>query len=189
MYLLLRVYCYIINTRKKSKIWNDQPSVRLCKAAIQHHLSTEQHKNAVKAELLQWISFFHEQLTEKRKRSGRNIGKAFAAIYWLAMQETSNKILLPLIDLIQYLGVKELKFFEYRHCLSNREMFLTKGQTIRELLSTCVRKGNAYGTLADEACGISVIEHKLCLSSTLIVVKLLQKLNFLESNPCVTTKE
>ena len=50
-YLLLRKH-NTINTRNKSKIWNNQPSVRLPKVAIQDHLSTEQHKNAVKAELL-----------------------------------------------------------------------------------------------------------------------------------------
>jgi len=38
-------------------------------------------------------------------------------------------------------------------------MFLTKGQTIRELhLSARVRKGSAYGILANEACDISVVE-------------------------------
>ena len=35
---------------------------------------------------------------------------------------------------------------------------LTIGQTIRELLSARVRKGNTYGILADEACDISVVE-------------------------------
>ena len=128
MYCLLCRKHDTINTRNKSKIWNDQPSVRPRKVAFQDHLSTEQHKNAVKAELLQRISCFHEQLTEKRETSETVIEKAFTAIYWLAKQEISNKKLLPLIDLIEYLGVKELKFFEYRSRPSIREMFLTIGQ-------------------------------------------------------------
>jgi len=101
---------------------------------------TKQHKNAVKAESLQRISCFHEQLTAKRETSDTVIEKTFTAIYWLAKQEISNK-LLPLIDLIEYLGLKELKFFEYRSRQSISEMFLTIGQTIRELLSAHVRKG------------------------------------------------
>lgn len=41
MYCLLCRKHDTINTRNKSKIWNDQPSVRLRKVAIQDHLSTE----------------------------------------------------------------------------------------------------------------------------------------------------
>lgn len=93
-----------------------------------------------------------------KRASETVIEKAFTAIYWLAEQEISNNKLLPLIDLIEYLGVKELKFFEYRGRPSIREMFLAIGQTIRERLSAHVRKGNAYGILADEACDISVVE-------------------------------
>ena len=93
------------------------------------------------------------------------IEKTFTAIYWLAKQEISNKKLLPLIDLIEYLGVKELKFFEYRSCPSIPEMFLMIGQTLRELLSAHVRKGNAYGILADKACDISVVEQLIVLWS------------------------
>lgn len=141
MYCLLCHKHDTINTRNKSKVWNDQPSVRLCKVAITDHSTTEQHKNAVKAKLLQRISCFHEQLTAKRETSETVIEKTSTAIYWLAKQEISNKKLLPLIDLIEYLGLKELKFFEYRSRQSIREMFLTIGQTIRELLSACVRKG------------------------------------------------
>ena len=158
MYCLLCCKHDTINTRNKSKVWNDQPSMRLRKVAITDHSTTEQHKNAVKAELLQRISCFHEQLTEKCETSETVIEKTFTAIYWLAKQEISNEKLLPLIDLIEYLGVKELKFFEYRSRPSIREMFLTIGQTIRELLSARLRKGNAYGILADEACDISVVE-------------------------------
>lgn len=63
--------------------------------AIQDPLSTEQHKNAVKAELLQPISCFHDQLTEKRQTSETVIEKAFTAIYWLAKQEISIRNYYP----------------------------------------------------------------------------------------------
>ena len=83
--------------------------------AIVDHLTTGQRKNAVNAEfsceLLQRISCFHEQLKEKRETGETVIEKTFTAIYWLARQEMSNKKLLPLIDLIEFLGVKELKYF------------------------------------------------------------------------------
>lgn len=43
--------------------------MRLRKVAIADHLTTEQHKNAVSAELLQRISCFHEQLKEMRENN------------------------------------------------------------------------------------------------------------------------
>lgn len=84
-----------------------------------------QRKNAVNAEfsgeLLQRFSCFHEQLKEKRETSETVIDKTFTAIDWLARQEITNEKLLPLIDLTEFLGVKELKCFEYRISTSIRE--------------------------------------------------------------------
>ena len=99
--------------------------------AIADHLTTGQRKNAVNAEfsseLLQRISGFHEQLKEKRETSETVIEKTFTVIYWLARQEISNEKLLPLIDLIEFFGVKDLKYFEYRISPSIREIFCTIG--------------------------------------------------------------
>lgn len=80
-----------INVRNTSKVWNEKPSVRLRKVAIADHLTTEQHKNAVNAELLQRISCFHEQLKAMRENNETIIEKTFAAIYWFARQEISDE--------------------------------------------------------------------------------------------------
>lgn len=80
-----------INARNTSKVWNEKPSVRLRKVAIADHLTTEQHKNAVNAELLQRISCFHEQLKAMRENNETIIEKTFTAIYWFARQEISNE--------------------------------------------------------------------------------------------------
>lgn len=80
-----------INARKKSKVWNEQPSVRLRKVAIADHLTTEQHKNAVNAECFSGFRVFHEQLKEMRKNNETIIEKPFTAIYWFARQEMSNE--------------------------------------------------------------------------------------------------
>lgn len=65
--------------------------MRLRKVAIADHLTTEQHKNAVSAELLQRISCFHEQLKEMRENNETIIEKPFTAIYRFAKQEMSNE--------------------------------------------------------------------------------------------------
>ena len=80
-----------INVRNTSKVWNEKPSVRLRKVAIADHLTTEQHKNAVNAELLQRISCFHEQLKAMRENNETIIEKTFTAIYWFARQEISDE--------------------------------------------------------------------------------------------------
>ena len=89
--------------------------------------------------------------------------KTITAIYWLTRQEISNEELLPLIELTKFLGVKELKYFENRISTSIGGMFFTIDQTSRELLSASVKKGNAFGILAHEACDISVVEQLIDL--------------------------
>ena len=105
-------------------------------------------------------------MKEKPERETRQpvIEKTITAIYWLARQEISNEELLPLTELTKFLGVKVLKYFENRISPSIRGMFFTIDQASRELLSARVlKKKNAFGILADEACDISVVEQLIDL--------------------------
>lgn len=54
-WLLCRKHNTRYYTRNKSKVWKDQPSMRLHKVAITDHSTTEQQKNSVTAKLLQRI--------------------------------------------------------------------------------------------------------------------------------------
>lgn len=54
-------------SRSKSDVWNVSPSVRLRLEAVQDHLTTTQHKDAIRLEMLQRISTFQKQENEKNE--------------------------------------------------------------------------------------------------------------------------
>jgi len=51
----------------KSDVWNISPSVRLRREAVQDHLTTTQHKDAIKLEMMQRISTFQKQVNERNE--------------------------------------------------------------------------------------------------------------------------
>lgn len=144
-------------SRSKSDVWNVSPSVRLRLEAVQDHLTTTQHKDAIKLEMLQRISTFQKQVNEKNEVNESMLEKTFTAIYWLA-KEIPNQKLISLLDLLENLGVSELKYFEHRSRPSLREMFITLGETIKEIIFQRIKQANSFGILADETADVAVLE-------------------------------
>ena len=72
------------SSRSKSDVWNTTPSVRLRREAVQDHLTTTQHKEAIKLEMMQRVSTFQKQVNEKYEVNEKMLEKTFTAIYWLA---------------------------------------------------------------------------------------------------------
>ena len=56
----------------KSDVWNTTPSVRLRREAVQDHLTTTQHKEAIKLEMMQRVSTFQKQVNEKYEVNEKN---------------------------------------------------------------------------------------------------------------------
>ena len=82
--------------RSKSDVWYTTPSVQLRYEAVQDHLTTTQHKEAIKLEMMQRVSTFQKQVNEKHEVNENMLEKTFTAIYWLAKEEISNQKLIPL---------------------------------------------------------------------------------------------
>ncbi|XP_068720533.1 zinc finger protein 862-like [Montipora capricornis] len=142
----------------KSDVWNTTPSVRLRREAVQHHLTTTQHKEAIKLEMMQRVSTFEKQVDEKHEVNENKLEKTFTAIYWLAKEEISNQKLIPLLELLENLGVSELKYFQHRSRPSVREMFITLGESIQEIILGRIRRAKSFGILADEAADVAVLQ-------------------------------
>ena len=86
------------------------------------------------------------------------VEKTFTAIYWLAKEEISNQKLIPLLELLENLGVSELRYFQYRSRPSVREMFITLGESIQEIILERIRRAKSFGILADEAADVAVLQ-------------------------------
>lgn len=107
--------------------------MRLRHKAVQDHLTTAQHKEAIKLEMMQRVSTFQKQVNEKHELNEKMLEKTFTTIYWLAKEEISNQKLIPLLKLLENVGVSELKYFQHRSGPSVREMFITLGKSIQEI--------------------------------------------------------
>jgi len=89
--------------------------------------------------MMQRISTFQKQVNEKNEVNESLLEKTFTAIFCLAKGEIANEELISLLDLLENLGVSELKYFQHRSRPSLREMFITLGETIKETCLQCIR--------------------------------------------------
>ena len=140
------------SSRSKSNIWNKTPSVRLCSEAVQDVPKTTQQKEAIKLEMMQQVSTFQKQVNEKHEVNGNMLEKTFTAIYWLAKEEISSQKLIPLLELLEHLGVSKLKYFQHRSRPSVREML-----SIQEIILERIRRAKSFRILADEAAEMAVL--------------------------------
>ena len=126
--------------------------------AVQDHLTMTQHKEAIKLEMMQRVSTFQKQVNEKHEVNENMLEKTFTAIYWLPKEEISNQKLIPLLELLENLGVSELTYFQHRSRPTVREMFITLGESIQEIILERIRRAKSFGILADEAADVAVLQ-------------------------------
>ena len=98
------------NLRNNSDTWNATPSIRFRRSSIVEHFATKQHKDAVQSERLQRVSSFQKEYEEKRDMNDVVLEKAFTAVYWIEKGEITNVKLVSLLQLLENLGVSELKY-------------------------------------------------------------------------------
>ena len=158
------MFCYLCkkhnteNQQNKSKVYNATPCVRFKKSAVQEHLATQQHKDAIEAEMLRRVSVFHKEIQERKIVKDDVIFKAFYSAYWLIKEEISNRKFSSVLDLLKLLGLDEMKYFQYSSQGSMREIFLALGSALFEKLLEKVKKAYCYGLLTDEVTDVSVME-------------------------------
>lgn len=78
------------NQQNKYKVLNTTPSIHFKKSAFQDHLSTQQHKDAIEAEMLGRVSVFHKELEERKSVKNYVLFNAFTAAHWLVKEEISK---------------------------------------------------------------------------------------------------
>ncbi|KAL9978156.1 hypothetical protein ACROYT_G015643 [Oculina patagonica] len=158
------MFCYLCkkhnteNQQNKSKVYNATPCIRFKKLAVQEHLATQQHKDAVGAEMLAWVSVFHNEIQERKIVKDDVMFKAFYAAYWLVKEEISDQKFLSLLDLLKLLGLDRMKHFQYSSQGSVREIILALGSALLVKLLEMVKKAGCYGLLADEVSDVTVME-------------------------------
>ena len=146
------------NVKNKSKVYNSTPSVRFKKSAIKDHSSSQQHKDAIEAEMMSRVSLFHKEITEKEKVKDVVLLNAFLAAYWLAKEEIANRKFSSLIGLLKIVSPENMKFFNYSGEETVRSIFLAIGTTLTKRLLKNVKETGCYGLLSDEVTDISVME-------------------------------
>lgn len=98
------------NKKNKSKAYNVTPSVRFKKLAIKDHCASQQHKDAIEAEMLSHVSLFHKEITEKEKVKDMVLMNAFLAAYWIAKEEIANHKFSSLVNLLKIVNPENMKF-------------------------------------------------------------------------------
>ena len=128
------------------------------KATLKDHANSRQHKDAIEAEHLQRVSGLHKAAEKGKAVKDELYFNAFYSIYWLAKNEVANRKALSLLQLLQFLGIRDMTYFDHQFQRSLHEIFITLGQTEARRVLTNVRHARAYGILLDEVTDISVQE-------------------------------
>lgn len=167
------------NARNKSRVYNSVAAVRFRKTAVEEHATSQQHRAAINAELTQRVSFFEKEVQQKRQVADEILYKAFMSCYFLAKSEISNTKILSLLNLIEHLGVDNLKYFSHRSRASTREIFVTIGQTIKDTILGNVRSAGKYALLTDDVTDLALIEQMVTFISYVHPQTALPQVDFL----------
>lgn len=157
------MYCLVCrahdmkNPRNKQEKFSREPSVRFKIDALESHVQSRIHRDAITTHLVQNVSIFHTEELERREVDTTVLEKAFSTAYFLMKRFIPNSNFLPLIEVMeQSIGQTDLKYFQHRSQGSSREIFLTIGETMKEQILEKVRDSGPYGLMTDEATDISV---------------------------------
>lgn len=101
--------------------FSNGPSTKFKWNAVTEHMSSAKHKKTVKNELLNRVSHFQKQVDEKESTKILILQETFHAMYWLAKESIANRKVTSLLELMEYLGLKELKYFTHRSLANMQE--------------------------------------------------------------------
>lgn len=107
------------------------------------------------------VSVFQKELDERQKVNDSVLFKLFYSIYCLAKEGIANKKAAGLLNLLEKLGVNDLKYFDHRSPASVREMFSTLGCAVKENVVTRAKTAGCFGLLVDDVSDISVMEQMI----------------------------
>lgn len=93
------------------------------------------------------------------------LSNVFQACYFLAKHEISNRKFISFLEFLEQVGLKDIQYFKHRSEYSVREIYLTIGQTIKEIILEQVREAGIYDLFADDATDIAVMEQMVTFLS------------------------
>ena len=152
--------CRIFDTKQHNgfKTWNNTANVRCRPDTADEHFKSEMHKDAYEAIQRRENSYFDRE-EEKKVTMLKNevYFKVFKDLYWLAKQEIASTKITSLLELIEKMGVDDLKYFQPRSEPVLRKMLLLIVKTIIQDIVVKIKTSNVYGLLTDEVTDISNI--------------------------------
>lgn len=144
-----------VNMQNKSSKYSKDPAVRYKRKAVEDHANSKQHAAAVEAELISRVSFFAEEVRKTEDKKEDVYYNSFLAMYWLMKEELPNKKFTSLLNVLEQLGVDDMKYFKHRSAGSIREMFLLLGNIVKSQLAKDISRSSCYGLLTDEVCDVA----------------------------------
>ena len=103
-----------INLQNKSSKFNNEASVRFKHNAVLEHGKSQQHKSALQAEMIRRVFVFHKEIERRDQSRNDVIHSAFLLLYWLAKEEVAKKKFAALLEMIELLGLSDMKLFNHR---------------------------------------------------------------------------
>ena len=140
------------------KTWNNTANVRCYTDTVEGHFKSEMHKDAYEASQRRENSYFDREEEKKVTMLKNEVNfKVFKALYWLAKEEIASTKITSLQELIEKVGVDDLKYFQTRSETAFHKMLLPTAKTIIQDIVVKIKRSNVYGLLIDEVTDISNI--------------------------------
>lgn len=83
-------------------------------------------------------------------------------MYWLAKEGVASVKIITLLNLMEKVGLNDMKYFQHRSRASLREVFNTIGKQAESELLTAVRNADFFSILLDDSSDVSSIEQMIC---------------------------
>ena len=94
------------------------------------------------------MSLFHKEVQQQEKMKNEALVKVFSFLYWLAKEEIANKKATQLIELLERLGLEEMRHFKHRSRASIHEIYIFLGKAVKNRVITdgCLEQYNLNET-------------------------------------------
>ena len=116
--------------------------------------NSEEHKQSVRKELLQWASWLQE-IDKKAEVPDEVLVQAF---YFTAKQQISNMKVSPLIEFLTRYRIQDMKLFTHRSEKCMQEIFLAISQVLKSQVVKAAANHRYFSLLSDEVSDIAITE-------------------------------
>ena len=156
--------CRCTNTLQpsnESKVWNCEPNVRYRPDTVRNHMypsvdaARTMHGDAIQSELLLTSSYFERREKEIEDQRDGVLTKVLYSIYWLCKEEVAHSKLNSMLELLEIIGLADIKDFTKRSNTVLKQLVLILGDQLTEDIIQEIKKSNVYGLLTDEVTDLS----------------------------------